>query len=291
MGNMMCCLVSLDNKKENKAVDKTASKASKVMHYVLTNYVFWSSLDYINVYFISNKLNKSAVENISISSCFLNAFSSDQIGVLFSAKDNAKYGSSLVSSPCGNSLLACFKNDSYMSSENVSMLFCNMHNKKSKVGLSILEYFNIPSLLLDNSSITNEGDINLHPLFNNSSINCLLTESDLKNENKIEASTINLLGIFEEYISYKPCFLATLFFNSSASLFTCSSVNPLSFSSSSAIANSALLINCSTNLVRTNLNLSLNSSGTSTFMDISAIRSSTASDYKSLSFGNVEKIQ
>lgn len=186
-----------------------------------------------------SNLSNWFVVNISIDDCSLNAVSSDQIGNL-DDKASAKYGSSL-GDLCGEILLACDKNSLYVSSDNISKSLFNSKNISLNSDSDIFAKCIILDLLLNSSSNTNFGEIKVHPMLSNSFNTSLLAEDLLKNENNIEASTINSGGS----IFYNPCLLATFSFNSSASLDANSSVILLSFNISSNLANLFLLSNLS----------------------------------------------
>lgn len=230
-----------------------------------------------------NSFIKSSVVNISISDWFLNDSSSDQIGAFLRDNDKAKYGSSLVSSvSCGESLLACDKSLEYFCFERVLIDLLNKANKNSNSDLSISENSIILSLFSNNSFNTKSGEISLHSVFNNSSITYLLIDSDLKNENSIEASTINDFGSIFNYNA--ACFLATSCLSSSVSSEICSSVNLLLDNISSASENSNLLTNCLTTLAKANSNLSLSAGCILTFIDSSSILTNNREDLDYLSF-------
>ncbi len=252
-------------------------------------------------------LSSSSVENILTLDCCLNAFSSDQIGILCdSAK--AKYGSSFIESLCGDNLLALNKNSLYSPSEISFTSSSITENVNSNSPAEISENLIILSLSNLNSSKTKYGEISLQPRFNNSlaivnqlsssvglldsgatkqrktllvCCRCLLIESFLKNENNTLASAISSLG--SDIFSYSPCLLATLFFNSSDSSWTCSSVNFDLDIISSNIENFTSLTNCLTNIANASFNFGSNSDGTSNFTIISSINGNTDRDYINVS--------
>ena len=224
--------------------------------------------------------SNSFVENTLTLVCVLNASSSDQIGHLCeSAK--AKYGSSFVSSSCGDILLASDKNFSYSNLSNVSISPFNADNANVNSDSDTFENFIIFSLLDCISSKTKSGEINLQPLFFNSSTICLLTESRLKMENNTLASTTIVFG--SNSIVQSPCLFATLFFNSSDNSSACSSLN-LDFDMiSSNIANLTLLTNCVTTLSKADSNLLFNSVGMSNLITNSVIREDIINKYINVS--------
>ena len=212
--------------------------------------------------------NNSLVENTLTLDCSINAFSSDQIGILRdSAK--AKYGSSLESSLCGDILAASCKNSLYSDSGNCLICLSNNLNRYKNSNSSMAENFFILSLSDNSSSNTYFGEKSLQSCFNSSLNTFLLVESILKNENSVLASGINSLG--NSIFDYRPCRLATLFFNSSASCLTCFSVNFDLDSIASAIANSTSITRFLNALSSAVLNSSLNSAGTSNLIVSSAI--------------------
>ena len=217
---------------------------------------------------LDNMSNNSLVENTLTLDCSLNAFSSDQIGILRdSAK--AKYGSSLFSFPCGDILAASCKKSLYSDSGNCLICLSNNLNKYKNSNSSMAENFFILSLSDNNSSNTYFGEKNLQSCFNSSLNICLLVESILKNENNVLASGINSLS--NSIFDYKPCRLATFFFNSSVSCLTCSSVNFDLDSIASAMANSMSITRFLNAFSSAVLNSSLNSAGMSNLIDSSAI--------------------
>ena len=223
-------------------------------------------------------LETSDVENILTFDCFLNAFSSDHIGEL---RDNAsaKYGASLI---CGDNLIASDKNLSYSDLGTTLISSSNIRNNSENSDSLSPENFFIFSLSDNSSSITNSGETNSQSEINNPSTRCFLSESGLKNENKILASTTNFIkGILNQ----SPCFFATLSFNSSASLDACSSVN-LDFEEiSPASENLTSLTNCLTILTRANSNSGFNSCGILTLITISdsVINGNSPKEYLKLS--------
>lgn len=231
------------------------------------------------VYVRENNFNKSLVDKILIEDCFLNAFSSDQIGKL-KANASAKYGASLL---CGESLPACDKNFSYLDFSIISISCLINENKKSNSTSLIFENFINFCLSLDNSSSANLGDNNLLSQFNSSSIKYLLAESCLKNENNMLASTTKV-GII---LDYNSCLFATLSFSSEPHSDACLSVISLLDNISLANENCNLLVNCLTTLDKANSNLSLNSAGISTLTIISVIDNLKNSDYINLSDFNL----
>jgi len=148
-----------------------------------------------------SRSNNSLVERTLTRDCCLNPDSSDQIGEL-NTNANAKYGSSLVCPLCGEILFASAKNPAYTFFENNSIFLSSKDNKNTNERLSILPYFIILSLSDINSTKANSGEINLQPEFDNSSMIFLLTESLLKNENKIQASTLMFLAIFLSFADH-----------------------------------------------------------------------------------------
>ena len=221
--------------------------------------------------------NKSLVEMICTFDCFLNAFSSDQIGQLLeSAK--AKYGSSFIESLWGDNLVASIRNCPYSFFGITSISFFKIDNVKIKSDIDIPVNFIILSFLEINSSSTNSGVIRLQSLFNNSSATFLLIESNLKNEKRMLASTINILGrvcIF----SQSPCLFATLSLSSFASLSACSSVSWDFDIISFIIENSNLLINCLTTLDKASSNSLFNSIGISILIITSAMQKDSVKTY------------
>ena len=224
----------------------------------------------------SNNVIKSFVKNIAITDCFLKAISSDQMGVLFNVNDNAKYGSSFVSFPWGESLLACDKNVVYSDSGIILISLVSKENNSMNSTSVSPENFFIFSLSMRNSSNTNAGEISSQSTSSSSSIMYFLTESDLKNENNIFASTINFDG---RSMIYNPCRFATLRFSSSANLSACFSVSRDLEAMLSATSNRVLLINRFKTLANATSNSAFNSSGTSNLIDISAIQKANKINY------------
>lgn len=224
----------------------------------------------LELFILASNSNKSLVVYILISDCCLNAGSSDQIGVLLRINDNAKYGSSLVSSPCGESLLASLRNSSYLSSDINSISSSIVERVNSNSPTEFLEKCIILSLSDLNSSKMKYGEISLQPQFNNSSTICLLVESFLKNENSILASTINSLG--KTAILYQPHLLTALSFALDDNSSICSSLNSDLDMILSNIENLTLLTNCLTTILKADSNLLFNSAGTSNLITISSMK-------------------
>ena len=222
---------------------------------------------------------KSEVENTFTFDCFLNAFSSDQIGAL-KDRAKAKYGSSLWTSlPCGDIFSASDRDSSYFSAGYISIIFLSKsENKNINASSLILAKFLIRSLSSINSSKAKSGVINSQPIRGNLLIKRLLADFSLKKENRILALTTKIEGSLAFICAHKPCLLATRSLSSSPSFKAISSVSLLSFSNSSASLNISSSDNCSFNASQTILLNSSspsilaptsNSFGTSTF--ISAI--------------------
>lgn len=225
----------------------------------------------------------SFVVKILISDCCLKAFSSDQIGHLSNARDDAKYGLSLVcgdnSDDLGRNFLNLFSESNLISSSIMRSVISNSPRE-------ILENCIILSFSALNSFRIKYGDISSEPLFNISSTNCLLVESFLKNEKRILASTTNVEG--NEGIFYQPCFLAALFLVLEDKVVICSSVNSDLDIISSTIENLNLLTNCSTTFSSADSNLPDNSGGTSNLILISSINRFTQENY--LNFSSIPNI-
>ena len=137
------------------------------------------------VYSSLNNLSSMFVVNISTFDCLLNASSSDQIGALTTSA-RAKYA---ASSLCGEISSASCTNPQYLPASNVSILLSSSESKKEKARPSIFAYLLMRSCLLDNSSNKYDGTNNRQPLRDRDSKILLLSESFLKNENNIDAST------------------------------------------------------------------------------------------------------
>ncbi len=273
----------MKNKKEMYKIElEDGSELLSEKHKV---YVEEENGDYNNL----NSFINSSVVNILISDCSLNASSSDQIEVLFNNKDSAKYGSSSTPLRCGDILLASERNLEYLDFSNVLTDFFNKGNKKSNSDSSISENFIILPFLSNISFNTRSGDISSHSVFNNSSITYLLTDSDLKNENNTDASTISDFG--RAILTHSSCCLATFCFTSLESFEICSSVNLLLDNISLAIENSTLLTSCFNTLAKANSNSLLNSVGISILMqNSSSMNMLKKRDYIKLSDFNLIKI-
>ena len=228
--------------------------------------------------YFENTSNNSSVDSILIFDWFLKASSSDQIGELSSDKERAKYGLSLL---CGDNLFAFDKKSSNsLSGIKITSLF-KEDNRKEKFSDDISENFIILSLFFNNSSIMNFGEISSTPLLSNSSIIPCLTESFLKNENKILASRINL-SVNKVIFHYYLCLLEKFSLNSVDNLLACSSVN-LDFDVIFSInENRNLLVNCSKTFSKITSNLSSSSLGTSNLIIISFIFNDHDEDYINL---------
>ena len=187
-----------------------------------------------NFYSFNSSIN-SFVLNILTLDWFLNASSSDQIGHLLNANDKAKYESSSVESECGDILFASDKNSLYTLSEKDSIFSSSKEKRNLNASSFTLPNFFILSSLPSNSRNANSGDIKLQPRLGSSSISLLLSELDLKNENKILASTISVLGSGDIF-DYE-CLLAALSLISVPHFNANSSVILLSFNNSSATLN------------------------------------------------------
>jgi len=178
--------------------------------------------DYLGLFLESELSSKSDLSSCSISSislskntstnfCLFNLGSLDQMGDLFSAKDNANRASSFE---CGEISLALDKNFAY-SSLGIGLTTCfTASTNTSNSSPEILEDFNILFFSLNNSEYISDGAISLKAL----SLNFLTNEKTLLGlKNKTLVSIIKNI--------YSPCLVATPSFTSSASLSACSSVN------------------------------------------------------------------
>lgn len=237
--------------------------------------------------YFDNFFSSFFVDTILISDCLEKAFSSDQIGHLFSDKDNAKYGSSFV---CGDSFLASIRNDSYLPFGIIFIISVNNLNKCKNLDKSIDEYLIIFSFLASNSSKTKSGVINMQSCLRNSFIIDFLIESSLKSENNIFASTISSSGIsLILYQIFKPCLFATLFLISSESFFICFSVKVDLDVIELAIENFKSRIISFKALSKVGFKVLANSSGISNLITISSMVNGYNNNYINFSLGLSEQ--
>ncbi|MCX6665082.1 MAG: DUF2341 domain-containing protein, partial [Euryarchaeota archaeon] len=219
--------------------------------------------------------NTSIVDNIGTLFCSLNATSSDHIGQWYD-NANAKYGSSFVSAPCGESACA-FDNNALYSSLGIVRISClsNESKKLNSGSVRFFEYLKIFPFISVSSFNTKSGDISMQSQLSNSSMRYFRAESGLKKEKSIFASTTRRFGSMLQ----SPCRFATLRFNSSASLSACSSDNFDLEHMSSAMENSSRRTNSLTTFASAGSNRSFNVDGMWTFTTTSAIHKREYQDY------------